>query len=137
MNEHRNPAGDQLSAAVCAKALDLAIEPMRNIAREHGYTLAVHGSLKRDIDMVAVPWIEQASDPTLLLRDLKGAVMGVFGRARLDPKEEDGWTEKPHGRVARSIHVYCNGHFFYFDISVMPRAPKEEERPSKQKGKKA
>jgi hypothetical protein len=134
VKEFRNPAGVEISAAICAKALDLAIAPMRNIAREHGYALAVHGSLARDIDMVAVPWTEQAGEPEGLLLDLKGAMVGLFGRARLDPSE--GWNEKPHGRLAKSIHIYCEGHFFYFDISVMPRVPKVEEPPTKQKRKK-
>lgn len=131
LKEYRNPAGTALSAALCENALALAIEPFRNIAREYGYTLAVHGSLARDIDMVAVPWTEQAADPERLLTDLRGAAVGIFGRARFDPTE--GWTEKPHGRIARSIHVYCEGHFFYFDISVMPRLPKP---PKKKRGKK-
>jgi hypothetical protein len=128
MKEFRYPAGDALGSAICETALSLAIEPMRNVARERGYILAVHGSMKRDIDLVAVPWRENANGPEMLLADLKGAVMGVFGRARLDPKDE--WTEKPHGRRAKSIHVYCEGHFFYFDISVMPLAPKPEEEPA-------
>lgn len=123
MKEFRNPAGSELSALICAKAIDLALATMRNIAREYGHTLAVHGSLARDIDLVAVPWTEQAGDPEKMIADLKGAVMGIFGRARLDPAEE--WNEKPHGRRARSIHVYCEGHFFYFDISFMPRVAKE------------
>lgn len=126
MKEFRYPAGIELSAAICAKALELAIRPFRNVAREYGYALAVHGSLARDIDLVAVPWTEQARDPDALLSDLKGAAIGVFGRARLDPKDE--WTDMPHGRRAKSIHVYCEGHFFYFDISVMPRVPKAEEK---------
>jgi hypothetical protein len=135
VKEYRNPAGVELSASLCAKVVDLAIEPMRNIAREYGHALAVHGSLARDIDLIAVPWTEQAGDPLQMLRDLKGAVMGIFGRARLDPKEDDAWTEKPHGRLARSIHVYCEGHFFYFDISVMPRVPKPEADPAAQKNR--
>lgn len=130
VNEYRSPAGAEISAAVCEKALALAITPFRNIAREYGYTLAVHGSLARDIDLVAVPWTEQAGDAEILLGDLKGAAVGVFGRARLDPKDE--WNEKPHGRRARSIHIFCEGHFFYFDISVMPLAPKP---PEKKRGK--
>lgn len=130
MVEHRFPAGDQIGAAICKTVLDLALVPMRNVAREHGYALAVHGSLARDIDMIAVPWTEQAREPEGLLLDLKGALAGIFGRTRFDPRDEDGcWNEKPHGRRARSIHVYCNGHFFYFDISVMPRLEKEPETP--------
>lgn len=140
MKDHRHAAGDAIGRAVCSTVLDLAIAPMRTVAREHGYALAVHGSLARDIDLIAVPWTEQAHDPHELLCDLKGALAGIFGRTRFDPRDDDGcWNLKPHGRKARSIHVYCDGHFFYFDISVMPLVPKEEEAPPsppKRKGKK-
>lgn len=121
MKEFRYPAGIDLSAAVCGKVLELAIAPMRLVARQHGYALAVHGSLARDIDLVAVPWIESAKDPEALLENLRGAAMGIFGAARLTE-----WSEKPHGRRAQSIHVHCDGHFFYFDVSVMPRQPAED-----------
>jgi hypothetical protein len=97
---------------------------MRNVAREHGYALAVHGSLARDIDLIAVPWRESVADAEVLMADLKGVTVGLFGRARLDPSE--GWEEKPQGRRAKSIHVYCDGHFFYFDVSVMPTVPEPE-----------
>lgn len=122
-DKFRNPAGRRIGAAMCQAVLDTALEPMRTVAREHGYTLALHGSLARDIDMVAVPWLDRASEPERLMLDLRGAVSSLFGTARLDPSE--GWNEKPHGRVAQSIHVHCDGHFFYFDVSIMPRTVKE------------
>ncbi len=34
---------------------------MAEIARKHGYALAVHGSLARDFDLIAIPWTENPS----------------------------------------------------------------------------
>lgn len=43
---------------------------MVQVAREHGYALAVHGSMKRDLDVIAVPWIENPSSPAKLVEAL-------------------------------------------------------------------
>ena len=42
--------------ARCAAAAAALIEPLRAVAREHGYALTEHGSMQRDIDLVAIPW---------------------------------------------------------------------------------
>lgn len=42
----------------CQLYLEYLIGPLRDIAREHGYALSVHGSVARDIDIVAIPWVE-------------------------------------------------------------------------------
>lgn len=40
------------------------------IARKHGYALAVHGSLARDMDLVCVPWIESPSEPKAVVDEI-------------------------------------------------------------------
>ena len=81
-----------------------------------GYTLAVHGSLSRDLDIVAAPWIEAAAPAEHLVQALA------------DEMGEGAWyrqpSSKPHGRRAWSIHfgTFRNAHL-YIDLSVMPRAP--------------
>lgn len=47
----------------CGMYLDLA-----EIAREHGYALAVHGSLARDFDLICIPWVESPSAPDDVVR---------------------------------------------------------------------
>jgi len=37
------------------------------IFQKHGYALAVHGSLARDFDLVAIPWAETVSAPEVVL----------------------------------------------------------------------
>ena len=43
------------------------LRPLRKQARSMGYALAVHGSMARDLDLVAVPWVESAADPIELV----------------------------------------------------------------------
>lgn len=47
------------------------------IARRHGYALAIHGSLHRDLDLIAVPWVEEASEPLALIKAFKKATRTV------------------------------------------------------------
>lgn len=43
------------------------LRPLKKQARSMGYALAVHGSMARDLDLVAVPWVEGAVDPIELV----------------------------------------------------------------------
>jgi len=40
------------------------------ICISHGYALAVHGSLARDFDLIAVPWVAQTSLPEEVLKEI-------------------------------------------------------------------
>jgi hypothetical protein len=115
---------------VTPAAVYVAIIPLlTEVARKSGYALAVHGSLGRDLDVVAVPWVEDAASPETLILALLAAV--GWNRAHLHPEstnqdgsihQESGHipTKKPHGRRAWSIN-FDNG--LYLDVSVMPLAP--------------
>lgn len=95
-------------APVYAAALypDLA-----KLAREHGYALAVHGSLRRDFDLIAVPWVDAVSEPQTLVN----AILAGF-----DVRQIGEPGDKPHGRRAWTISV---GHgTCAIDLSFLPRA---------------
>jgi hypothetical protein len=79
------------------------------IAKRLGYALALHGSLARDLDIVAVPWTEDAAPPEALVKALAGAFKWEH-----DKKP----TRKPHGRMAWRILMVGGA---YIDLSVMPR----------------
>ena len=101
-----------------------AIYPMLvAIAKRHGYALGIHGSMTRDFDLVAIPWIEEASEPVKLMRAIKRATRTVFTHEAFDHIEKDGKpTQKPHGRIAYSLHLTNSGMYGgYLDISVMPK----------------
>jgi hypothetical protein len=99
--------------------------PLRETARENGYALLVHGSLKRDIDLVAVPWAHDAV-PQIVLAEairLKAAEVNPIGVAFIKPDEDDQFHRdgcpgmKPHGRLCWGFHL---GGGPYIDLSVMP-----------------
>jgi hypothetical protein len=81
---------------------------LRDIAREHGYNLVLHGSLQRDLDLVALPWIERPSPATTLVEAIRHYVQGY-----LRPGENPNVL--PHNRWAWSIHL-DGSH--YLDLSI-------------------
>jgi hypothetical protein len=102
----------------------VALYPMlQQIAKRHGYALAVHGSLHRDFDLIAIPWVEEASEPFALIKSIKKATAMVFTHEDFDHIEpEKNVTVKAHGRLAYSLHVTNSGMYGgYLDISVMPK----------------
>lgn len=102
----------------------VALYPMlQQIAKRHGYALAVHGSLHRDFDIVAIPWIDEATEPLSLIKAFKKAIGAVTQSDETDYLIKDCSPKpKPHGRVAYSLHVTNKGMYGgYLDVSVMPR----------------
>jgi hypothetical protein len=84
------------------------IDAIRALAREVGYAIGVHGTLERDLDLIAVPWSEDAvSAPELaehIARGINGSVLAP--------------EEKPLGR--RSCNIQIDGWFRLIDLSVAP-----------------
>lgn len=124
----RTEADDIVQGAYNRALLDLILPAMRRVAKDCGYALTVHGSLNRDIDLVAVPWVEHGvKDKDVLLKRLEGAVSGVTGRCHAHTK---GWTVKPQGRFAKTLHAWCGESTAQLDLSVMPTIePKKESDP--------
>lgn len=88
---------------------------MARVAKEHGYALTVHGSMARDFDFVAVPWVEEASAPA----DLAAALIRACGGFLAPHEERELPRRKPHGRLCWAIHL---GGGPYIDLSVIPPA---------------
>lgn len=105
-----------------------------DVARSHGYALAIHGTVTRDLDLIAVPWVPEAGDPEVL-KDALMAHLGACGYAdllRRDGLCEDhvqqiiarpenanaDYTPKPHGRRAWNLYMEFGAKV---DLSVMPR----------------
>lgn len=103
-------------------------------ARGLGYCLAIHGSMQRDLDIVAIPWTEDAVTPIDLWRALMTAVNGVDSWGRY---AETCMYNKalPHNRVSLPIHLTnLGGDGPYIDLSIMrTKADIEQgdDRPAK------
>ena len=88
-------------------------EDIRNAAMDCGWAVALHGSLARDMDIMAMPWIENCTDAdtmidTIIEKCLGDNIMSEYGK-KVD-------RTKPHGRVCYLIPIYDD---FYLDISIM------------------
>lgn len=101
---------------------DAMMPALRYVAQRCGYALAVHGSLKTDIDLLAAPWREHAVDATYLAEEIRLTAERIIGTACL--RECDKCPEKkPCGRLAWSFYLQPEGvEGPYIDLSVMQSA---------------
>lgn len=109
-----------LRAEMCQEYYDVLIVALRHVAYRCGYALAVHGSLKRDIDLIACPWRDTAPDAHHLAAMIQKATEVIIGFARtrgVDPNPR----EMPCGRLAWSFYLTHDDDGAYIDLSVMPK----------------
>lgn len=105
---------------------------LKEIAKEHGYNLVLHGSLNRDMDLIAIPWAAELKPA----EDMIEAFCEFIGGSIVsDPSRED-FKKKYHGRDNYCINIYRGGNFigkdkdgvkqyaedpqYYLDISITP-----------------
>lgn len=83
------------------------------ICIDNGYALAVHGSLARDFDLIAIPWTDGASTPEKIL----DAITSKFSVSWVGEVEK-----KKHGRIAYTLSIGFGE--CAVDLSFMPRCKK-------------
>lgn len=81
------------------------------IFQKHGYALAVHGSMRRDFDLVAIPWASEVSTHEVVLDEIKR----VFATTSMG-----GATVKNHGRIAYTLAIGFGA--CAMDLSFTPEA---------------
>jgi hypothetical protein len=104
-------------------------------AKPHGYAVALHGSGFRDLDLLVVPWTDEAGEPAKVLLDIIGKFQWELGgdRVSVHPGDmsvlqakaagevvESSWGSsmvKPHGRAAITVDIGS----YVVDLSIMPR----------------
>lgn len=90
---------------------------LTKVARKNGYALAVHGSVQRDLDLVAIPWTDKATSAEQLIIDIVDYLRWFENMSWFSGL--DGPTKKPHGRRSWAI---LTGFGSYVDLSVMPKS---------------
>lgn len=93
------------------------VRPLRERAKALGYAIAVHGSLERDIDLVAVPWTDQAYEPEALANGLRQVLAKLYPIGLEIEPAADPTKMKPHGRLCWSWWIRP---WTYIDLSVFP-----------------
>lgn len=95
---------------------DRFIEKVREIARDCGYAVGVHGSRERDLDLIAVPWSENAINPHQLVAALCER-LNLWIKPYPEPALPHNPERKPNGRIAWALlgAPACQ----YLDLSVL------------------
>ena len=75
---------------------------IREAAREKGYAIGFHGSARRDLDLIAVPWIDIYATPNALAEAIQKAACGFYN-------SEYRWEKKPNGRIATAFPICWTG----------------------------
>ncbi|PZU95594.1 MAG: hypothetical protein DI527_00870 [Chelatococcus sp.] len=92
----------------------------RCVAWQEGYALVMHGSFTRDLDLIAIPWTDRATDAEHLVKRVALALddLALLIKKSGAPSQA---TQKPHGRLAWTLTFKTFGDPRFVDLSVMPR----------------
>ena len=79
-------------------------------ARQCGWALGLHGSLAHDMDIMAMPWTEEATSAEEMIKALASCFMD-------NPiMKTEPYYGKPNNRVVYTLNI-CGS--FYMDINVI------------------
>lgn len=100
---------------------------LKEIAELYGYNLVIHGSMNRDLDLIAIPWTENARNPDEMIFEFQEY---LTGKKEMRPNGKPDYSDKPHGRKVVTISlnrgdkhgewVRFEDEEYYLDISIMP-----------------
>lgn len=100
-------------------------ESLKAIAKENGYNLLINGSLNRDMDLVAIPWIDDPNPHSEVLKEFC-AYLGVPYLTNQND-EPCHFTVLPGGRSSYVIDLNRGGKWnkysdeqWYIDLSFTP-----------------
>ena len=87
-------------------------ESFRKAALECGWALSLHGSMASDMDMMAMPWVEDAKPIEELIKALSDCIDGTIWKGH----HFKPFYGKPHGRITYTLSIYSDYHI---DLSIM------------------
>jgi hypothetical protein len=88
-------------------------EDFRNAALDCGWALGLHGSLSSDMDIMAMPWIEDAKPVEEIIFALESCLTAPNNTLWTNTVKS---TDKPNNRVVYTIHIFAD---FYLDINII------------------
>jgi len=109
---HTTDGADPVAVEELARRI---LRPLRDRAALLGWAIAEHGSRRRDIDLVAIPWTDKAHPPEVLAESLRQVLAKMYP-ITLEVLPSEG-QPKPHGRQCWSWWIRP---WTYVDLSVMP-----------------
>lgn len=115
MTWHKAHTPDELKAFY-----ESVLPAIRRAAHDLGFGIGLHGSMRRDLDLIAVPWVDNHGTKDELAAAIQNAACGL-SNARF------AWEAKPCGRWATAFPVCWSDHNVissgHVDLSVMMKDP--------------
>lgn len=100
------------------------------LVREYGYACTIHGSCKRDLDLVLIPWVENAISPNEILKIIETETGLVFQTAGSYSDGTYSPEIRPFGRktwvallMSDDNRHSTDDNRSYIDLSIMPKCP--------------
>ena len=107
----------------------VCLEGLQDIARNMGYNLIIHGSMNRDMDLVAIAWTDEPKTHLELIHSFSD----YLGVEKFEDKEHYLYSILPGGRHSYVIQLNRKGKLiddewidpeYYLDISFTPQINK-------------
>jgi len=108
-------------------------ESLKIIALKYGYNLVLHGSMNRDLDLIAIPWQKELGSHEEMvnefIKELDGSLMLNNRRIENNKIAGEPYSTTHHGRIQYVINInrecgMVNDIWvdaqYYLDISVIP-----------------
>jgi hypothetical protein len=86
---------------------------IRESAKACGYAIGLHGSARRDFDLMAMQWTDECMTPDELAHAVAKAACGI---TREGPYQ---WEQKPQGRIATSFPICWTEHSANFPKGML------------------
>lgn len=103
----------------------LFYENLKQIAKDFGYNLVIHGSLNRDLDLIAIPWVDNPKPEIEMVQAFDDYLRGMH----YTDSEHYCFSILPGGRKSYIINLNRGdkrGEWskydeqYYLDISITP-----------------
>lgn len=105
-------------------------ETLKEIAKEHGYNLIVHGSMNRDLDLIAIPWVNEPKPEIEMINafaswlngELDKTMIGTLPGGRSNyviNLNRGGYKKNAEGLIIDPLE-FVEDPKYYIDISVTP-----------------
>jgi len=100
---------------------------LKEIALKYGYNLVLHGSMSRDLDLIAIPWAREILPYEPMIEEFAKALGGYIMEEL--PQYREAFANTFHGRrnyvinlnrECREINGVWTDPLYYVDISITP-----------------
>jgi hypothetical protein len=123
-------------------------EIIKEIGLKYGYNIVLHGSMNRDLDLIAIPWEENVGDKDQMIDEISNIIGGniLMSNKCVDNVDGDRFSQMPHGRINYIININRDFEMkfdgltskvkdysdpqYYIDISILPTINEQNKNDS-------